>query len=308
MISRLRLAAAAALTCVLAACGGGSSTVDPFKPTQMVAFGDENSLLTSDGRRYGINGLKEVNSQQVLDCAANEIWTQAVAKAVGLVLAECNPDAKPVTAQLRAQVGSKVADVGTQIDQYLAGGGALNATTLVTILAGQYDIRELYLQFPTQTETQLRAAAGARGRALADQVNRIANASGRVLVLTLPSLGLTPYGLAEKAAHTDTDRAALMDALTDEFNRGLRLQLINDGRLIGLALADESLVQATRLLGLANITQAACAVALPDCSTATLVTDATATTWLWADSLRPSPAFQNLLGTVAVNRLSRLPF
>lgn len=308
MISRLHLAAAAALTCVLAACGGGSSTVDPFEPTLMVAFGDENSLLTSDGRRYGINGLKEVNSQQVLDCAANEIWTQAVAKAVGLVLAECNPDAKPVTAQLRAQVGSKVADVATQIDQYLAGGGTLNATTLVTILVGQYDIRELYLQFPTQTETQLRAAAGARGRALADQVNRIANASGRVLVLTLPSLGLTPYGLAEKAAHTDTDRAALMDALTDEFNRGLRLQLINDGRLIGLALADESLVQATRLLGLANITQAACAVALPDCSTATLVTDATATTWLWADSLRPSPAFQNLLGTVAVNRLSRLPF
>lgn len=311
MMSRLRLAAPAvclALTCLLAACGGGTSKVEPFEPTRLVAFGDETSLLTSDGRRYGINGLKTVNEQQVLDCTVNPVWVQSLANALKLQLAECNPDNKAVSAFLRAQLGAKVADLKTQIDQYLAGGGGFGTTTLVTVLVGMHDIHELYTQFPTQSENQLRAAAATRGRALADQINRIANANGRVIVLTVPSLGLSPFGITEKATKTDTDRVALLNNLTDEFNRGLRLQLINDGRLIGLALADETVDQVARFGGLANTTQAACTTALPDCSTATLVTDATATTWMWADSMRFGAAVQNQLSNLAVTRLDRLPF
>lgn len=308
---KLRLASLAALTCLLAACGGGTSKVDPFEPTRMVAFGDEISLLTSDGRRYGINGFKTVNEQQVPDCAANPIWVQSLAGALALQLAECNPDNKTVSAFLRAQVGAKVADVKTQIDQYLATGGGLNSKTLATVLVGMHDIQELYAQFPTQSETQLRATAAARGRALADQVNRIANANGRVIVLTVPSLGLTPFGITEKANNPGTDRVALLNALTEEFNRGLRLQLINDGRLIGLALADETVEQLALFpasASVTNTTQAACTTALPNCSTSTLVTDATATGWMWADSTRPSPAVQGLLTSLAINRLDRLPF
>lgn len=311
MIPRLRHAAAAALTCVLAACGGGTTQVDPFEPTQMVAFGDEASLLTSDGRRYGVNGLKTVNEQQVLDCTLNPIWVQTLASLYGLVLGECNPDGKPVTARLRGALGAKVADVRTQIDQHLAGGGGLNSTTLATIFVGTHDILELYGQFPTQTEVQLRAAAAARGRQLADQVNRIANANGRVLVLTVPSVGLTPYALTEKANNTDTNRAALMTALTEEFNRGLRLNLINDGRLIGLVLIDEQvelLATFASSFGFTEVTKPACATALPNCTTATLVTDATASTWMWADNLRYGTVVQTQIGNLTATRLSQLPF
>lgn len=143
------------------------------------------------------------------------------------------------------------------------------------------------------------------------EVNRLVAAGARVIVSTTPDVGLTPYALAEKAAHTDTDRAALLTTLTSEFNAGLRTTVLNDGRYVGLVLADE-MVQAMTIspssFGLGNIKDAACAVALPDCTTATLVSSADAATWLWADDLRMAFNAQNRLGILAINRARNNPF
>jgi phospholipase/lecithinase/hemolysin len=178
-------------------------------------------------------------------------------------------------------------------------------------MAGTNDILELYQQFPAQTEAQITAQLVTRGRALAAQVNRLANANGRIVVSTVPDVGTMPYGLAQKAAHTDTDRSALLSRLTQSYNSAMRLDLINDGRLIGLVLLDETLNQAIRFpgfQGLVNVNTAACATALPNCTTATLVTDASATTWLWSDSTRLSPRGQSILSQLALTRAVSNPF
>lgn len=306
---------ATSLTALLVACGGGGGQVEPFKPTRLLSFGDETGLVLPDGRRYGINDFKRdtagaIVAPATLDCGASPTWVQYVASNWALVFAACNPDAKPVTALQYAGVGAKSADVKTQIDQHLAS-GTVGSKDLITVMAGTNDVVELYQQYPTQSEAQLTAQLQVRGRALAAQVNRLANANGRILVLTLPDVGTTPYGLAQKAANTDTDRAALLSRLTQAYNTAMRLDLLNDGRLIGLVLADEVIGLPVRFpsgTGMANVTAGACAVALPDCTTATLVTDASATTWLWADSLHLSANGQNRLGQAALQRAVNNPF
>lgn len=305
-----RHALAAAAFALLAACGGGGSQVDPFEPKRLIVFGDEHSLLTPDGRNYSVNGQKLQAGQTVVDCEANPIWVQTVAKGFGLVLAACNPSAKVVNSQVYAQPGATVTRLRAQIDQHFTGGG-VNSRDLITVFAGAHDILELYAQFPAQTAAQLRAQAGERGRELAEQANRLARANGRVLVLTIPSIGLTPFAHIEKAARNDTDRQELLKGLSEEFNRQLRLNLINDGRLIGLVLADEladGFVRFPNSAGLADVRQAVCAATLPDCSASTLVVNGDAKTWMWADELRFGVQLHAQIGTSALTRASRNPF
>eukprot|EP01136_Pigoraptor_vietnamica_P036414 Opistho-1_new@102964 len=99
----------------------------------------------------------------------------------------------------------------------------------------------------------------ARGRALGEQVNRIANANGRIILSTLPDLGTTP--VAVEADKLNAGRAALLSKLSDEFNVAMRLAIINDGRLIGLVLLDESIQAIARYpsaFGFANVVAPAC--------------------------------------------------
>ena len=305
-----RHALAAAALVLLAACGGGGSQVDPFEPRRLIVFGDEHSMLTADGRNYSVNGLKLQAGQTVVDCEANPIWVQTLANGFGLVLAGCNTNSKVVNSLLYAQPGATVERVRAQIDQHFTGGG-VNSRDLITVFAGAHDILELYAQFPAQTASQLKAQAGERGRQLAEQANRLARANGRVLVLTIPSIGLTPLAYIEKAARNDTDRQELLNELSAAFNRELRLTLINDGRLIGLVLADEladGFVKFPSGTGLADVRQAACAVAVPDCTVSTLVVNANAGTWMWADEIRFGPRLHAQIGTSALTRAARNPF
>ena len=77
----------AALAALLAACGG-SERVEDYVPTKLVAFGDELSVINSDGSKHGVNALK-TNSTE-LDCATYPVWPQAVASGYGLVFPQCN--------------------------------------------------------------------------------------------------------------------------------------------------------------------------------------------------------------------------
>ena len=42
---------------LLASCGGGTSTQDRFLPSRLVVFGDEQSLLRSDGAKFSVNQI-----------------------------------------------------------------------------------------------------------------------------------------------------------------------------------------------------------------------------------------------------------
>jgi outer membrane lipase/esterase len=292
----------------LAGCGGGSTQIEPFKPTRLFALGDEHSVIASGGRKYSINALSSSNA---VDCAANPLWIQSVATVFELVFTECNPSAVANPAgRILAQVGAKAAGLTAQVDAQVAAGGFTDKD-LVMVLVGANDVLEAYARFPAEPEAVLRAEMSARGAAIAQQVNRLIGLGAKVIVSTVPDLGLSPYALAEKAAYSDSDRAAVLTRLTAALNASLRTTILNDGRFVGLVLADEmtaAMVRAPLAFGLNDVTKVACNVALPDCSSATLVTGATASGWMWASDRIIGPTAQQRLGQLAQARAVNNPF
>jgi hypothetical protein len=134
-----------------------------------------------------------------------------------------------------------------------------------------------------------------------------------VLISTVYDLGQTPFGLNERDTHPDIDRVVLLGDLTTAFNTAMRLALLDDGRLIGLVLADETVQQVVKFptaFGYADITHAACRpeVASLSCTANTLVPDATPTTWLWATGKFLSPGGQGRIAAIAITRARNNPF
>ena len=305
----LATVAAAAL---IAGCGGGSTQqIDPFAPTRIIAFGDESGTVLQSGKKYGINGLN-ADTRQV-DCRINPVWSQVLASGFGFVYSQCNSDFVALPQGIMyAAADAKVADVRDKIDQHLSN-DRFGPKDMVAIMVGVNDIVELYRQFPAQSKDSLINEAKARGKLLAEQANRIANANGRVLVSTIFDVGLTPFGQKEKLQQTDIDRAAFLDELSGAFNISMRLNLLNDGRLIGLVLVDETIQQIARFpaaFGFSDVTNAACRsdVAPQDCTTETLVTDASASQWLWAGDTLLGPSAQQRIGSLALTRARNNPF
>lgn len=325
LASRLsRTLAAAAVAALVVACGGGTSQIEPYVAKRVLVFGDETSVLTPagpqpefdsagavgpdgvSGRKYSVNA---VDGNGAVSCTAEPIWVQTVASLYGIVFAECNPNAvADPQGKMFARVGAKTTDIATQIDALVASGGAA-AGDLATVLVGANDVIELYAQYPARTETELKAELRARGVALGVQINRLVDLGVRVIVATAPDIGLSPFALAESAA--DPDRSRLITAMISEVNAGMRITILNDGRFIGLVLADEmvqAMVKVPTSFALTNATAAACAVALPDCLPSTLAADAASATWLWADSRRLAYVGHQRLGLLAEARARGNPF
>lgn len=293
---------------MLASCGGGTTQQQVFTPGRVIAFGDEASVLTSNGRKYSVNGLA---ADGAVDCASQPLWIQTVASSYNFGFAQCSPTGTTATnAFTRAVAGARIADLRTQVDAQVADGGFRN-TDLVLMLAGVNDVFELYAQFPQRSEASLIDEARSRGDRYAEQVNRAVNAGARVIVVTVPDVGLSPLALAQKAANTDTDRAALITRLVAAINGRLRTGIVNDGRVVGLVLADEMvqvMVRVPGAFGLDNVTTAVCTTALPACTTSTLVTGSTAGSHLWADQRWLSAPGQARLGLLAQQRALNNPF
>lgn len=322
--SRWLLAAALTGAGLLASCGGGGQ-VTPFVPTRLLAFGDDLSALEADGRKYSINAFRQVTASDgtvtedptTLDCLRNPLWVQTVAAGFGLVFDRCLGTATAATGQMLARNGHKVADLAGQIAAVQ--GNALGELDLALVMIGMNDILELYAQYPATGRDALVAEARVRGAALGAQVNQLALRGPAVVVLTVPDIGLSPFAQGQNTSTGDPTRSALISQLVEVFNNRMSVELINDGRLIGLVYADIELQNHVRFapsFGLTNVVTPACTTALPDCTTATLVpadaatgaAAATGSTWLWADNLRLSPFAQSRLGLLAESRARGNPF
>ena len=306
------LVAAAAL----AGCGGGSEPIEAFAPTRLIAFGDEASVMTADGRKYSVNALGAVSN--ALDCASNPLWIQTLANRYGMVFPQCNPSnlAAP-QGRIMATVGAKVDDVRAQLDRYLAS-DVLTEHTLVTLYVGTNDILGLYAQYPAQSEADLMRAAGDAGRQLGELAIRMMRTGGRTLIVSLPDAGATPFAFQERnnrpPVRDGLNRAQFLTALTTAFNTELYRALgsLNDGRLGALVLGDDMSTSITKYpsqYGLSDIMNPACqgTAALPDCSTNTLIGGATVKTYLWADDRHLGPAGHSILGNLALSRVLRKP-
>jgi hypothetical protein len=299
-----RLIASFAVIALLVSCGGGTSQIQAFAPTRVIAFGDEASVLTLEGRNYAINGVAADGVST--DCNALLNWVQILAFAYRMGFAECPlAGVNEPRAFIRARPGAKADDLRRQVDAQEAAGG-FTGTDLVTVLAGANDVMELYQQYPGKSDVELIAQARQRGELIAGQVNRLVSLGAKVIVSTVPDLGLSPFARTQSAAG-----ATLLANLTAALNGRIRVNILNDGRYIGLLLADEFVQTASRapgLYGMTDSTSAACVVALPDCTTQTLISSNGPETWLWADGSRLATGGHKQLGALALTRAQRNPF
>lgn len=323
-VRRAALACGALAVAVLAAsCGGGTSTND-FRPTRIIAFGDETSLIVDtrgdgNGSKYSINA---VDTNGTLTCVSSPLWIQVIANNFGvLVFPQCNPGPTLVTnpeSRIRATFGAQAADLSSQIDAQLAESG-FQPTDLVTVLVGANDVLNQYAQYPAVSEVQLTANVTAAGVEVGNQINRLADMGAKVIVSTIPDVGFSPYAVTEQAAHVDTDRQQLIIRLTKSFNDSLRATMVNDGRRIGLVLMDElvgSVAKFSGLDGFTNATMGACDLSqstlvppsILDCTNLTLVAGATPSSYLWADDRHLSAGGQLTLGNLAASRARNNPF
>jgi outer membrane lipase/esterase len=323
-VGRRALAGVAVTAGVLAASCGGGQQVSQFHPSRIVAFGDETSLIVDlnndgNGSKYTVNATVSTTDPTIA-CALNPIWVQSVAASYGLVFPQCNPPATAVstpTSRIRATFGAQAADLAAQIDAQQAE-SPLGAGDMVTVLVGDNDVINQYLQYPAVSEVQLTANIQAAGAEAGRQVNRMADLGAKVLLATAIDVGGTPFAIAEKAAHADTDRAALLTRLTSQFNASLRGTITNDGRRIGLILLDElisAIVKFPGLDGFTDTTDAVCDLtqskltppSILDCTSLTLVPNGSGA-FLWADDRHLSASAHNLFGSLAITRAQNNPF
>ena len=293
--SRARAAVLVGLA-ALAACGGGTDAIEPFEPRQIILLGDETTALTTDGKQYGINAL---DSSNAINCAGLPIWSQSVVTSFGMTLDRCNPSNVEARGITRGAPGAKAADLEAQITaQFNA--SAPSSKDLFLLMVGLNDIIERFEAGADCGDGELRA----RGQRVAQQVNRLAAANTRTILVTVPDLGLTPY------ARTRNESARLT-CLTADFNARVRVDILQDGRFIGLVLADDLVQAMTKVpsfYSLTNVTDAACNVALPDCTTATLVSGADFGTHLWADDRHFGPRAHSTVASFAITRARNNPF
>ena len=313
-LKTLRAAALAAAVATLAACGGGQR-VSEFSPGRVLAFGDETSVIDAAGRKYTVNALFADGSG--IDCTANPIWVQTVAASFGRVFRECPGLVPDASSRILAVPGAKAADLATQIDDFLLQQQTFTSNDLATVLIGQNDILALYADYDGSNADALVARAEAAGAEVVTQVARIIGSGARVVLATVPDLGLTPFARAE-----GDERARLLSRLSTRLNVATLLALfnrgLNDGHVIGLVRTDDLVRQIIPLAsqnGYTNTTDAACLPnpPLPDCTTATLATDsagtpADANTWLWADDTHLGPRGHASLASVAATRARNNPF
>lgn len=308
----IALGAAVLASALLASCGGGSEQVSTFRAARVIAFGDESSVLRNDGRKYTVNALVS-GSTSAIDCGSNPIWVQSLAAAYGLAFAQC-PGSSVVepNSLIFATPGAKAADLTMQIDNAQTNGG-FGPGDLVTVLVGVNDVIEQFNQYPNVGQDQLLANVEAAGAEVAAQVNRLADLGAKVLISTIPEVGRMPFA-GDRSAGSTNGSPAILTALSKRFNDAMLSRLLNDGHKIGLIQLDEyvtaidNATQAGLSSGYTNTTLGACSVALPNCTTATLVGDAVGAVWFWADDRHLGPTAQSYLGSLALSRAQNNPF
>jgi len=309
---RAALLAGVLASALLASCGGGEQ-VQAFTATRVIAFGDESSVINANGSKYTVNALT-TSGTVTFDCNSNPLWIQSVAALYGLAFPECPGAAAVDPVSLNyATAGALVADLSGRIDDHLSAGGFRDGD-LVTVLVGANDVIAQFEQYPAIGEDQLAVNLEAAGVELANQVNRIAGLGAKVLISTVPDMGLTPYA-GDRTAGTTNGSPAVLTRLSTRFNDAMLAHLLNDGHKIGLIQLDQYVkaVDTATQAGTgsyANTTLAACKTTapLPNCTTDTLVDDAVGAVWLWADDRHLSASGQAGLASLAVTRAQNNPF
>lgn len=270
----------------------------------------------------------DINYRYLYSCFDKPLWIQIVARSYGKGYNSQCPMEGGTGAVTYAEGGAKVAAV---VNQVAAHRGELTSDTLVTLMAGQNDVLELYAQLKANTITldSARAELKNRGGTLAAIANDIIKTGARVLLVRLPDLGLSPLA-------REDGRTSDLSKLTLAFNEGILNKITNDGRKIALfnfydytSYMDEYVRDGRSYDNISNISTALCSntVYKPDttqvtggsvapsyagdgllyCSTLTLNGGTVVGNYFWASKTNMGPAAHASLGTRAYDLADNNP-
>jgi outer membrane lipase/esterase len=304
----LALAPAAALL-ALTACGSGSIE-SQFVPARIVVFGDALSDMGTNGAQYTVNDGSAVWPKIVaLDygTALDKATAGGTNYATGNSRVVLKPDAAGSTA---------TRTIGEQVDAFLAANGSFTASDLVLLNGGTADILVQLQAYRSGAITADQAVANARqaGKDLATQARRIVAAgASHVAIVSAYDLKVTPWVV----------NAALQDLASQAsaaFNNAVLVDLVNEGDKMlytDIALLLNLMSSTPSAYGIVNTTDPLCTSVDPGpgigigtgqvnsalCTSTTIVSGATATQYLWADALYPTPAAHAQIAQYVFNRI-----
>jgi len=164
---------------LLSACGGASSTVEPFHPTRVVGLGDGYNDATA-----------------TVDDGSS---TRTVVGQVAAYFGQSNVVSK-------GSNGARIANLAAQIDDVIATNGGFSSGDLVVIAAGTFDVKA-------------GATPATEAQTLVTQVQRIKTAGAKhILIMPVLEVSRTPWGRSTTPTFDSTADVTHGGVHTNAFN------------------------------------------------------------------------------------------
>jgi hypothetical protein len=169
---------------LLSACGGASSTVDPFVATRVIAFGDGFNYVDGAGA-----GLSTVQTGETDNTIAGRI-----AARYGIVVKNVQTNPLAATGGFSyATANARVADVDAQITAFLSSAGSVAKKDLIIIAVGNWDIYDAYRNGVTSMDSN--------ASALVASIQRLTTAGAEhVVVMPAINMARTPWAANKSLA------------------------------------------------------------------------------------------------------------
>ncbi len=295
---------------------GASTAYKMLDPTTKVNVVTKIELGSGASASATYAQLKRTTDTSYL-CNSPTIWTQVLAHALNLgYRTKCSTDYAGATTY--AVAGAKAADVAAQINAHI---GEITSKTLVTVMAGQNDVIELF-DNTSLSQADKVAQAKARALVLAAAVKQILVNGGHVVLANVPNIAYSPYGVAKTSASSCASTSVScngdLEKVVEAFNASLietgLVDYATDGRHLGHVDAEVLITTYAKATSSYNTSVQACntsAMARPDgtadasdlryCNSDTLVGTAT---YLWADDRHMAIASHAVVGSQAYTRAS----
>ena len=201
---------------LLSACGGASSTVDPFVATRVIAFGDGFNYV--DGSGYGLSTVQTSETNNTLAGRIAQRYNIVVKRVRNSGVVE---NALGATGGYSYAAPSATAsDVSAQIDQFLTDANNVVAKKdLIIIAVGNWDIKAAAAANDT-------AAIATATTTLTSAIQRL-TARGAEHVLVIPSINMarTPWSTSVANTISRATIQNLSNTATTSFNFTLNTKL-----------------------------------------------------------------------------------